>query len=85
MPVENEAFIDIELALHDRVEKDWLKAWHKLQKKLNRLANAGEWDAAFKATNEIDFTPIIEKHRKLARTLAEASLFLGASRVDDPI
>lgn len=84
MTVANEAFIDIEMALHNKVEKLWRKHWRELQKKLNRLANEGKWDEAQRTAQELDFGPIVEESQQLAKTLAEASLFLGASRLGPP-
>lgn len=84
MTVEHEAFIDIETALHEKVDKLWRKHWDGLQKQINTNVNSGNWDEAYRLANEIDFTPIVEKSQRLARTFAEAALFLGASRLDEP-
>ena len=84
MTVENEAFIDIEQMLHKRVDRLWKKQWVSLEGEINKAANAGEWDRAFQLCDEIDFTDVVAKSRRLARTLAEASLFLGASRIVEP-
>lgn len=84
MSIENEAFIDIETALHKKVDKLWRKQWDQLQRQINRAVNKGDWDEAYKLCQEVDFQPIVDKTRRLARTFAEASLFLGASRIDDP-
>jgi len=82
--VANEAFIDIEMALHEKVEALWMKHWRELEKKLNRLANEGKWLEAERAAQDLDFAPIVEEASQLARTLAEAALFLGASRFGEP-
>lgn len=84
MTVEHEAFIDIEQALHRKVDKLWQKHWSVLKKKIYTAANAGDWEKAYRLCDEIDFTEIVMKSRRLALTLAEAALFLGASRIDDP-
>lgn len=87
MTVENEAFVDIEMALHNRVEDLWLKQWRPIQKELNTLAaenTAASWHEAHRLTNSIDWEPVVSETIQLARTLAEAALFLGASRIDDP-
>lgn len=85
--VENEAFVDIEMALHNKVEDLWLKQWRPIQKELNKLAaenTAASWNEAHKLTNSIDWEIIVSETIQLARTLAEAALFLGASRIDTP-
>ena len=84
MTIENEAFIDLEQMLHTQVDLLWKKKWRELEKEMNRLANAGEWDAASKIAQNIDLTDITGKTQQLARTLAEAALFLGASRIVNP-
>lgn len=84
MTVEHEAFIDIEQALHRKVDRLWQKQWAELKRKIHIAANAGAWESAFRLCDEIDFEPIVAKSRRLARTMAEASLFLGASRIDEP-
>jgi len=84
MTIENEAFIDLENILHDRVDRLWTRKWIDLQKQLNKLANAGQWREARDLTEQIDFSEIVDEVKTLARTAAEAALFLGASRVDDP-
>ena len=82
--VENEAFIDLENALHERTERLWNIQWRDIKRDLNRLANAGDWDAAHRRCDEIDFTEIVADVKQYARTLAEAALFLGASRIAPP-
>lgn len=87
MTVENEAFVDIEMALHNKVESLWLAQWRPLQKQLNTLAaenTSASWNEAHRITNNIDWETIVSETRQLARTLAEAALFLGASRIDKP-
>jgi len=84
MTIENEAFIDLEQALHHKVNALWVKEWRTIQKKLNRLANAGKWDEAHKLADELNFRKIVRKTTRLAHTLAEAALFLGASRIVEP-
>lgn len=84
MSVENEAFIDLENILHDRVNRHWQQKWIELQKQITSHVNAGEWQQARKLTDEINFTEIVEDLVGLARTAAEASLFLGASRLGNP-
>lgn len=87
MTVENEAFVDIEMALHNKVESLWLEQWRPIQKQLNTLASENtpaSWGEAHRLTNSIDWEPIVSKAKQLARTLAEAALFLGASRIDKP-
>lgn len=84
MTVEHEAFIDIEKALHEKVDRLWRKQWDQLQRQINRAVNKGDWTEAYSLCNEIDFTPIVKKTQRLARTFAEAALFLGASRIDEP-
>jgi hypothetical protein len=84
MSVENEAFIDLEQMLHTQTDILWRRKWKELEKEMNRLANAGEWDAAVKIANNINLDDVIEETAALARTLAEAALFLGASRIVNP-
>lgn len=84
MTIENEAFIDIEMMLHNAVDELWQQQWLETQKELTKLANAGEWEAAFKIANNIEMQSIASEVEGLARTLAEAALFLGASRVTPP-
>jgi hypothetical protein len=84
VPIANEAFIDIEMALHEKVEALWMKHWRELEKKLNKLANQGKWLEAEREAQNLDFGPIVEEAEQLARTLAEAALFLGASRLGEP-
>lgn len=84
MTIEHEAFIDIEQALHRKVDRLWQKHWGNLKKDIMRAANAGDWEKAYRLCDEIDFTEIVEKASRLARTMAEAALFLGASRIDAP-
>lgn len=84
MTIEHEAFIDIETALHEKVDRLWRKQWDQLRREINRAVNKGDWGKAYALCNEVDFNPIVEKTKRLARTFAEASLFLGASRIDSP-
>lgn len=84
MTVENEAFIDLEQLLHTQVDLLWRKKWRELEKQMNKLANAGNWDAAFAIAYNIELSDVIEEVKPLARTLAEAALFLGASRIVSP-
>ena len=84
MTIENEAFIDLEQMLHERVDKLWRAKWKDLQKQLNKLANEGKWEEASKIAQNVNFDDIVDETKGLARTLAEAALFLGASRVDEP-
>ncbi len=84
MSIENEAFIDLEQMLHTAVNGLWLSLWRDLQKEMTRLANEGDWYSAQKLAQNIDLTPIAQEVEGLARTLAEAALFLGASRVVPP-
>lgn len=84
MTIENEAFIDLEMVLHNKTNALWVKEWREIQKKLNRLANAGKWDEAHKFADELNFDRIVRKSTRLAMTLAEAALFLGASRIVEP-
>lgn len=84
MSIDNEAFIDLEQALHHKVNALWVKEWREIQKKLNRLVNDGKWDEAHKFADELNFRQIVRKSTRLAKTLAEAALFLGASRIVDP-
>lgn len=84
MTIENEAFIDLEAALHNKTNALWVKEWREIQKKLNKLVNAGKWDEAHKFADELNFDTIVRKSTRLAHTLAEAALFLGASRIVDP-
>lgn len=85
MTVENEAFIDLEQLLHMQVDLLWRKKWREYEKEMNKLVNAGNWDAAFAIASNINLKDVIEEVTPLARTLAEAALFLGASRiVGDP-
>jgi hypothetical protein len=51
---------------------------------LTRHVNNGECQEARKLTDEINFNDIVEELMQLARTAAEASLFLGASRLGNP-
>jgi len=84
MTIENEAFIDLEMALHHKVNALWVKEWREIQKKLNKLVNQGKWDEAHKFADELNFRRITRKSTRLAKTLAEAALFLGASRIVAP-
>jgi hypothetical protein len=84
MTIEHEAFIDIEQALHKKVDRLWQKQWAGLKRKINTAANAGDWEQAYRLCDEIDFTEIVMKSRRLALTMAEAALYLGASRIDEP-
>lgn len=84
MTVENEAFIDLEMLLHTQVDLLWQQKWRKLQAEMNRLANEENWEAAFAIANNINLDDVIAETRVLARTLAEAALFLGASRIVEP-
>ena len=84
MSIENEAFIDLEQLLHVQTDLLWRKKWKELEKEMNRLVNEGNWDAAQKIANNIDLSDITEELEGLARTLAEAALFLGASRIVNP-
>jgi len=81
MTVENEAFIDLEQILHVQVNLLWMTKWRELEKEMNKLANEGNWDAAFAIAYNIQLDDVISETRALARTLAEAALFLGASRI----
>ena len=83
MTVENEAFIDLEQMLHLQVDLLWREKWREMEKQMNKLANAGDWDAAYRIANNIELEDVISETRALARTLAEAALFLGASRIVD--
>jgi hypothetical protein len=84
MTIENEAFIDLENALHVKFNRLWTPLWRDLQKELIRLANEGKWREARQLANNIDLKPLVDKLRPVARTFSEAALFLGASRIDDP-
>ena len=84
MTIENEAFIDMELALHHKLNALWVKQWRETQKELNKLINQGRWDEAHKLSDELNFRQIVRKSTRLAKTLAEAALFLGASRIVEP-
>ena len=84
MTVENEAFIDLEEMLHLQTDILWRAKWKELEKEMNKLANAGDWDGAYKIANNIDLTDVADELEGLARTLAEAALFLGASRIVQP-
>lgn len=84
MTIEHEAFIDLEQALHRRTEQLWMKHWRGLRARIMSAANNEDWETAFRLCDEINFTPIAEKLSTLARTMAEAALFLGASRFDSP-
>ncbi len=84
MTIENEAFIDLEMTLHHKVNALWVKEWREIQKKLNKLVNQGKWDEAHKFADELNFRQIVRKSTRLAKTLAEAALFLGASRIVEP-
>jgi hypothetical protein len=84
MSIENEAFIDLEQLLHLQTDLLWRAKWRELEKDMNRLANAGDWRAATKIANNIDLSDVAEELKGLARTLAEAALFLGASRITQP-
>jgi len=81
MSVENEAFIDLEQMLHVQTDLLWRAKWKDLEKEMNRLANAGDWDGATKIASNINLDDVITETKGLARTLAEASLYLGASRI----
>ncbi len=67
--------------LHLQVDLLWRAKWRELEKEMNKLANEGNWDAAFAIANNIQLDDVIEGTQGLARTLAEAALFLGASRI----
>lgn len=84
MTVENEAFLDLENALHIQFDLLWRVIWRDTQKELFRLANEGKWDEANKIANNINLQIPVDKLRPLARTFSEAALFLGASRIGDP-
>jgi len=84
MTIENEAFIDLELALHHKLNALWVKQWRVTQKELNTLVNQGKWDEAHRLADETNFRQIVRKSTRLAKTLAEAALFLGASRIVEP-
>jgi hypothetical protein len=84
MTVENEAFIDLETMLHEKVDLLWRRKWREIEKDLSRLANEGKWHEAVQIASNINLDDIVEETKALARTLAEAALFLGASRIDDP-
>lgn len=83
MTVEIQAFIDLEQTLHDKVNGLWVKHWREIEKELNKLANQGKWAEAHKFADELNFRSIVRKSTRMARTLAEASLFLGAARIVD--
>lgn len=84
MSIHNEAFIDLEQALHTKFDKLWVPLWRDTQKKIIKLANANEWGQARHLANNIDLKPLVDDLRQLAATFSEAALFLGASRIDDP-
>lgn len=84
MTIEHEAFIDLEQALHRRTDELWQKHWREIRKQIMSAANREDWEAAFRICDEINFATIAAKLRPLARTMAEAALFLGASRHDEP-
>ena len=84
MSIDNEAFIDIELALHHKLNALWVKQWREIQKELNKLINQGKWAEAHKFADELNLRQIVRKSTRLAKTLAEAALFLGASRIVEP-
>ena len=81
MTIENEAFIDLEQMLHNAVDVLWRAKWRDLEKEMNRLANEGKWNEAAQLAQNINLDDVISETKGLARTLAEASLFLGASRI----
>jgi len=83
MTIENEAFIDIEQTLHNRTNAKWVKLWREMQGDLNRLANEGKWDEAHKLADTLDLDDLVDDSITLATTLAEAAMFLGASRIVD--
>ncbi len=84
MTVENEAFIDLETALHVRFNSLWLAMWNDIRNELFTLANKGDWVTARKIANNIDMKPLVDDLRPLAATFSEAALFLGASRIVNP-
>jgi hypothetical protein len=84
MSIENEAFIDLEQMLHKAVDRLWRAQWRETEKELNRLANEDKWNEAQAIAQNINLSDVVEETKGLARTLSEASLFLGASRIVKP-
>lgn len=84
MTIENEAFIDLEQMLHVRTDFLWRKQWMETEKQLNRLANEDKWHEAAQIAQNINLNDVVMELEGLARTLAEAALFLGASRIVEP-
>ena len=67
MTIENEAFIDLEQMLHLQTDLLWRAKWRELEKEMNRLANAGDWEGATKIANNIDLQDIADDLQMVCR------------------
>jgi hypothetical protein len=77
----HEALIDLELTLSKSLARAWRKKWVPLEKRIKKAAKASDFDRAHEIADKIDLGPIARKHLKLARTVGNAALLLGASRI----
>jgi hypothetical protein len=77
----HEALIDLELTLSKSLARAWRKKWVPLEKRIKRATKASDFDRAHEIADKIDFGPIARKHLKLARTVGNAALLLGGSRI----
>lgn len=78
---QNEALIDLELMLAKKLVGTWHRVWVKHAKKMKVMLREGRFDDAHDEIDKLDFAPIARKHKKMAKTIGNAALSLGASRI----
>ncbi len=77
----NEAFIDLENTLTNRLESAWARHWVPISKRIQRQIDAGDFMEAHDIADKIDYGPIVRKNLKMARTVGNAALLLGHTRL----
>jgi len=81
--IKNEAFIDLELALRNRLENAWNREWAPIARDIIRAVGEGDFQKARDIANSIDTSDMVDRVMPAIRTISRAALLLGASRLGD--
>jgi hypothetical protein len=84
MTIKHEAFIDLELALLNRLRKEVEAEAKDLATKINALIVTGAFADAYMTVNNFDLSEVAERSRKYLQTVTRAAFYQGVSRLTNP-
>jgi hypothetical protein len=83
MSIRHEAFLDLEEAVSDMLNRTWARESSSLLQAVDHAVACNDFETAHRLVEQLDTIAVIEKNKKALETLSISSFFLGQSRLSN--